>query len=87
MLPQIDRLPGAEQQSARFKRKAQLAGGQRRTDVGWHVIGPFIGVHVGEQVTLAADRTDALLRHQGPEIGGKIAQYARIGVFVDDQTA
>lgn len=87
VLPEINSLPGAEQQSTVLKRQAELAGGEGRTDVGRHVVGPFIGVDVGAQVAPAAHRPDALFGHQGPQVGREVAQHPRIGVLIDREAA
>ena len=87
MLPEIDGLPSAEQQSPIAKRQGEGGAGQGRADVGGHVIGALVVVAIGSQITPATDRSHPLLGHQGLEVGGQIHQNPGVGVLVDRERA
>jgi len=85
VLPEIDGLPGAEQQPTISERQGEGGAGEGRADVGGHVIGALVVVAIGAQFAPAADRSHPLLGHQGLQVGGQIDQHPRVGVFVDGQ--
>lgn len=87
MLPEVNGLPGAEQQAAPLKAQAQARAGEGRADVGRHVIRSFIVMHVGAQGALAAQRPHALGWHQGLQEGREVDQHPGIGIFVDREGA
>ena len=83
VLPEIDGLPGAEQQPTSSERQGEGGAGEGRADVGGHVIRALVVVAIGAQLAPAADRSHPLLGHQGLEVGGQIDKHPRVGVLVD----
>ena len=47
VLPEIDRLPGAEQQPPSSERQGEGGAGEGRADMGGHVIGALVVVAIG----------------------------------------
>ena len=74
VLPEIDRLPGAQGKSSRFDAEAEGLTGERRADVGGHVIGAFVVVAVPTG-----------FGHDDPHPIGEILKNPRIGVFIDGE--
>lgn len=87
VLPEIDGLPGAEQQPPASERQGEGGAGEGRADVGGHVIGTFVVMAIGAQIAPAADRSHALLGHEGLQVSGQIDQHPRVSVFVDGERA
>jgi len=85
VLPQVDRLPGSQQQSSPLKRLGEAGAGQGRTDVGRHVVRALVIMHVGLQLTLSAQRLHPLHGHQGPQVGGQVGQHAWVAILVHGQ--
>lgn len=85
VLPQVDRLPGSQEQSSPLKRLAEAGAGQDRADVGRHVVRALVVMHISPQFTVAAQRLDPLHGHQGPQIGGQVGQHGRFGILVHRQ--
>jgi hypothetical protein len=71
----IEALPGAQHHAAVLERDRQLGLGQRRADMGRHVVRSLVGMAI-ERVAL---------RHQPAEIGDQVALHIRIGIFLNDQ--
>ena len=87
VLPEIDSLPGADQQTPASEGQGEGGAGEGRADVGGHVIRAFVVVAVRAQFAPTADRSHPLLGHQGLEVGGQIHQHPRVGVLVDSERA
>ena len=56
MLPEIDRLPGAQEQSAVVNTQAHGLGGECCADMGWHVAITFVVVQVTAKVESESPR-------------------------------
>ena len=74
MLEDEDALPRTEGQSATRHRYRDLHGGERRPDVGGHVVRPFAAMDIV-----------AILRRRRFEEGREVRQHVRIGVLLDQQ--
>ena len=87
MLPEIDRLPGAQEHSAVVNTQAHGLGGERCADMGWHVVITFVVVQVTATSTVRSARPSAVLRHHGIHPGRQIFQDPWIGIFIDGEAA
>lgn len=72
MLEEIDSLPGAKQQTPVLHRNRELSLGQRRSDMGGHVVRPFGRVAVERRV----------FRNQTAEESLQIPLNVRVGVLL-----
>jgi hypothetical protein len=87
MLPEIDGLPGAEQEATLAEGQTQMGAGQGRADVGRHVVGPFVGMAIGAELAQAADWANPLDRSQGLQVSRQIDTHLGVGIFVDGEAA
>lgn len=74
MLPQVERLPGAEREASVHDGERFTRASQGRARVGWHVVRPLV-------IVLPVTTLRSEIRH---EIG-QICQNAGIGVLLDDE--
>ena len=75
VLPQVDALPCAEREASHRQWNRKLDRGQRRADVGWHVIGAL--------VTMAEQRVP--IRYQSSEEAFEVFTHLRIGILLHEQ--
>ena len=76
MLEQINALPGPQGELALHDRNRELHAGQRRADVGRHVVGAFVCVPISPR----------LLRRQAVEKRLEIGANIRRGVLLNEQS-
>lgn len=75
MLEEIDSLPGAKQQTPVLHRNRELGLGQRRSDMGGHVVRPFGRMTVERRV----------FGHQTAEESLQIPLHVGIGILLNRQ--
>ena len=87
MLPEIDRLPGAQEQSSVVNTQAHGLGGECCADMGWHVVITFVVVQVTATSTVWSARPSSVLRHHGIHPGRQVFEDPWIGILIDGQAA
>ena len=75
MLPQVDALPGAQGQAAVEHGDGEGGGGERRFNMGRHVIAAFQRVGI----------VGIILAHQPVEPSFQIVAGGRVGILLDEQ--